>query len=234
MPEPDYFDRLLARRAGPFADVVRARPRLPGPFERAEPRWHEAQAAGPVRTPPAAGLPRVERHTEIRIAPPDPAVQVALPAPPGPRWLERPALATDLTPPARPEDRPRPEPAPAASARPGAAQPGSPRPGSPRPGSARPARPGPVVARAAPAIGPASPVLPMPRGLIAASARPAAPQPASRRRAKPAEPAVNIRIGRLEVRASADQPAARAPRPGRVAPAVNLSDYLTSGRGAGE
>ncbi|MBT2677254.1 hypothetical protein J7E95_42025, partial [Streptomyces sp. ISL-14] len=39
-PVPDFLDRLIARHApaaaGARTDVVRVRPRLPGPFERVE------------------------------------------------------------------------------------------------------------------------------------------------------------------------------------------------------
>ncbi|WP_344518996.1 hypothetical protein, partial [Paractinoplanes durhamensis] len=106
MPEPDYFDRLLARqRVGPAAGVARVRPRLPGPFERAEARWiePELEPVSPLsRVPaPAASPIRTERHTETRTEPAGPVNQwityPAQPESPGPGT--RPSSGRETAPP---------------------------------------------------------------------------------------------------------------------------------------
>ncbi|WP_328429401.1 hypothetical protein [Streptomyces sp. NBC_00443] len=82
-PAPDFLDRLIARHApaavGPRPDVVRVRPRLPGPFERVEAvRATEPEpddGSGllwPATTPtavrpgetPATATPAARLHTE--------------------------------------------------------------------------------------------------------------------------------------------------------------------------
>ncbi|MBW6435161.1 hypothetical protein KZ829_15580 [Actinoplanes hulinensis] len=221
MPEPDFFDRLLARHTG-LGDAVTARPRLPGPFERAEPRWEEVEAppeplrsaSEPGARPAPAAPARIERRTEIRhterftprVADPEPdtpipSTEPTLPAEPAARPPRDRVIVSRVTsePPVR-----------------SAAVP--------------PRSPAPTTARAEhPAAGPA----PLPRA--AAREAPAAPTrpesarpPVSHRRARPAEPTVRVTIGRLEVRATApERTPARTPRHGRPTPVVNLSDYLS-------
>ncbi|MFC7534572.1 hypothetical protein [Actinoplanes sp. GCM10030250] len=237
MPEPDYFDRLLARQGGAVAGGAGggaaggggavagwARPRLPGPFERAEPSRNEAP-----EPPPAAPLPsypkpdlewapqpsplqvRVERHTEVRTetAAPEPAVPAHTPMPAVDRWFTR------VVPRHQPGAQPQPDRASHQVT-----------PAAPR-GEA-PARP--AAIRVGPDHAPAAQAMPR-RDQTAEVRRNAVPPQASRRRARPAEPAVHVRIGRLEVRATGAAPApTRSVRPGRQDPAVSLTDYLTGGR----
>lgn len=224
--QPDYFDRLLARhRSIGNAGAGRTRPRLPGPFERAEPRWTEtvlpedptpppaAYAAGEPAGPPSPGPIRVERYTEIRTGPPTPSPG---PPPANPRWITRPT--------------PDPASVPASASPSGSAErPTASGPTPARPAAVRPAPTGPTVDRAAASPAPAPAV---PAGLRSnpspATRRAAAPPAVPRRRTRPAEPAVHIRIGRLEVRAGTARPPVTGPRAGRPAPAVSLSDYLSA------
>ena len=227
MPEPapdrppDYFDRLLARQM-PIADAGRTRPRLPGPFERAEARWTETllpeEPASPTAAypapepagPPPVGPIRVERHTEIRTGPPVPAPPLEPPAP-NPRWITRPAPdSASVSTPASGERPTSSGPVPAH--RPAAVRPAPVRPTAEPAAPARPTPAGPAVPRSTP-----SP----------AARRATAPPPAPRRRTRPAEPAVHIRIGRLEVRAGGAPAPVTTPRAARPAPAVSLSDYLS-------
>jgi hypothetical protein len=216
MPDPDYFDRLLARHAGVGdGDVARVRPRLPGPFERAAPRWVEAEepmrhAAHEPAAPPPSPLPqpgetRVEHHTETRTErtllsrqewitaePPGPLVQPEPDSPP---------IVAQVAPPSPPP-------------------------------AARPASPDRTREPAALTIqrekgdkGEKHQTTEQATAVRRAAALPITP----RRRPKPAEPpAVHVRIGRLEVRADRPAPPKRTatPRPGRPAPAVSLTDYL--------
>lgn len=218
MPEPDYFDRLLARQGG--GDV---RPRLPGPFERAEPSWTETVAdpqVAPVlrvvREPAAAPAPppiRVERHTEVRVEPLTPVVHQQL------------VTHTVVSPPARPDQAVPVQ----QTTSPAAADVRLPSP-----------RAAPTVVDGADATNlistpsrPVSVARPRPRREQRVTTQRGSPNlPATRRRPQPpAEPAVSIRIGRLEVRTAGDgKPAPRSPRPGRPAPAVSLIDYLSAGR----
>ncbi|MEU6472953.1 hypothetical protein ABZ902_27160, partial [Streptomyces massasporeus] len=113
-PEPDFLDRLLARHATPAAQrpgVVRVRPRLAGPFERAEavratpPGPEDAEPLWPVAAPvpgtrpdpapPAAReVVRTERErtvvrTERAPAPAEPATRPARRDEPGARRNHR-------------------------------------------------------------------------------------------------------------------------------------------------
>ncbi|MFE6096276.1 hypothetical protein ACFQ7M_30470, partial [Streptomyces massasporeus] len=126
-PEPDFLDRLLARHATPAAQrpgVVRVRPRLAGPFERAEavratpPGPEDAEPLWPVAAPvpgtrpdpapPAAReVVRTERErtvvrTERAPVPAEPATRPARRDVPGEPLL-RPAA------PVRPALRPVPD-----------------------------------------------------------------------------------------------------------------------------
>ncbi|MCX4677176.1 hypothetical protein OG413_18035 [Streptomyces sp. NBC_01433] len=242
---PDYFDRLLARYApvataddtGGSGARVHVRPRLPGPFERAEavrqgqPEPDEPAALIPSAPPPASGPPRpwrperevhTERHTVVR---------------------------TEQAPPPGESDRPvrPPAPAPTPLLRPSAAASPLLRPGTAE--AARAARRGDPSASDAPAPAPAvatsrAPVAaefartsaPVePRGSDTAAARGAAPGSVGRRAPRPADRVVHVRIGRLEVSAAAPPGASGSPggrtaqQTGRPAPVLTLDDYLSRG-----
>ncbi|MBQ0986084.1 hypothetical protein KBZ10_16500 [Streptomyces sp. F63] len=240
MPDPDHFDRLLARHtpvravAGAAAPA-RVRPRLPGPFERVESLRAAdpgPEEGGPLSAPaaPAARGPveMVRREREVR---------------------------TDRHTVVRSSEVPRGEPVPPVTARPAAPllRPAAPVPPGPRPaGRETPRRerrgsapapaaggPGPTVAAAAPhppgvVAAPPAAVPPRPREADAAAAREAARSGAGRRRGRGAEQVVHVEIGRLEVSAAgAARPGERAGggsgRTGRPAPALSLDDYLTRG-----
>ncbi|MFI9586061.1 hypothetical protein ACIHCQ_30440 [Streptomyces sp. NPDC052236] len=237
MPDPDYFDRLLARYTPVpvTADgAVRVRPRLPGPFERVEavrtgpPEPDEPAAlvpsvSGPAFAPAAEPVRyerevRTDRHTVVRTeAPPagapersgDGAVRRTEPLPPSA------AASSDVEHPAA-AGRPRParrSPAPAAS-------------------DAARAVPAPAMRAAEPAP-PAVAAPARPRGADAATARGAALSSVGRRAPRPAERVVHVQIGRLEVSAApppgAGRPAAADTAPARRAPALTLDDYLSRG-----
>ncbi|WP_405811978.1 hypothetical protein OG524_29405 [Streptomyces sp. NBC_01520] len=232
----DYFDRLLARYtpvAAADSARVRVRPRLSGPFERAEalrsgpPEPDEPAALLPSAPGAATEVPRpvrevhTERHTVVRTE------RAPQPGEPGPQV--RPAAAV-------PAPLPGP-PAPSPKARPGgtegvrAARRG--RPSAPDdPASVPVVTAVPAQAAAAPARAAA---LPVPRGSDAAAARGAAPGPVGRRAPRPAERVVHVRIGRLEVSAAPPpganaSPAGRPAQPaGRPAPVLTLDDYLSRG-----
>ncbi|MEU1215236.1 hypothetical protein ACFYSH_11915 [Streptomyces sp. NPDC005791] len=237
----DYFDRLLARytpvaAADATGARVRVRPRLSGPFERAEAlRYGPPEADEPAallpsaasadRNPPRPPRPdrevRTERHTVVRterVPQPAESGQPARPPAAAPAPLLRPSAA--------PASRIRP--AGAEGARP--AHPGRP---------SAPDEPAAPVAPAAPAYAPVAPVraaaLTGPRGSDAATARSVAPGSVGRRAPRPAERVVHVQIGRLEVSA-APQPGANASpaghpaqRTGRPAPVLTLDDYLSRG-----
>lgn len=239
----DHFDRLLARYT-PVAAVhgtggpavrTRVRPRLPGPFERAEalrygpPEPDEPAALIPSapsadRELPRPTLPgrevRTERHTVVRTerAPrPGEAGQPARPAA---------APASLLRPPA----------VPVARARPGSAEGVTP-PRRARSSAAEERAAAPVVptapapAAAAPALA-AAPAVPRRSDSVA---RGAAPGSLGRRAPRPAERVVHVQIGRLEVSAAPRPGANAAPaerpaqRTGRPAPVLTLDDYLSRG-----
>ncbi|WP_419993654.1 hypothetical protein [Streptomyces boninensis] len=230
----DYFDRLLARHtpvraASAPADSVRARPRLPGPFERAEAVWseeaEETVAAQPLRPAadvrPGAGVVRhereirtTERETVLRTEPAAPAPEPDRPAPAA--ALLRPAA------PAGPALRP-----PASPARTGGARTGELATGAERPATdAAPAAiPPPGTGAAAVSAAPS----PRPGAADTALARTAA-RVAGRRGARAAaERTVHVQIGRLEVSAAGaggGRPAEGRRDEGRRAPAVSLADYL--------
>ncbi|MFD4032524.1 hypothetical protein ACFWVP_18875 [Streptomyces sp. NPDC058637] len=233
----DYFDRLLARYT-PVAATggarVRVRPRLAGPFERAEAlRYGPHEPDGPAALLPSAPRaatdpPRparevhTERHTVLRTE------RAPRPGETAPRV--RPAAAV-------PSPLPRPPVAPSPKARPAGAEEGV---HAARRGrqSAR-EEPASVPVVAAPAQSAAAPAraaaLPVPRGSDSAAARGAAPGPVGRRAPRPAERVVHVRIGRLEVSAAPPpganaSPAGRPAQPaGRPAPVLTLDDYLSRG-----
>lgn len=234
--EPDYFDRLLARQlpADAVPGRVRLRPRLPGPFERAEGRWTEIVEEDtlpplpvPVSPAPAPVPPAVTSAARPRPLVPDPSLLAAPRADP-PVPDARPAgpplrPAADVSPPpmaAPPSPRLRPDP--------------SPEQVSPArdDGTAPPSRPSPAPE---PPNGPAGLLRTAPARIIPPASPRRAEPPVSRTReeAPPEQPSVQVRIGRLEVRTA--EPERRRPSPvngGRRAPAVDLSGYL-SGRDSG-
>ncbi|MFJ2200136.1 hypothetical protein [Streptomyces violaceusniger] len=241
----DFFDRLLARHApvpapGPAAgggagdSPVRARPRLPGPYERiealgGEQPLPEEPAPARVAPPPAAHRHqevvrherevRTDRHTVVR-AERTPYEDVE-------RYAESPAPAPLLLPSTQITVRPQPAAPDAPATRRGDTA--SPAPGG-APAAAGP-RPGPPSGGGWPAV--AAAPLP-PRAADAAMGRDAARLPAGRRRGRTAQRTVHVQIGRLEVTAAAppgaDRAAAARPGPtGRRAPALSLDDYLARG-----
>ncbi|MFF8395676.1 hypothetical protein [Streptomyces sp. NPDC016172] len=238
-PEPDFLDRLLARHAAPAAQrpgVVRVRPRLAGPFERAEavradaPDPDDAEPLWPVTAPAAAARPdparpaarevvRTERErtvvrTEQVPAPAEPAARPARPAETREPLL-RPAA------PVRPALRPVPDTARRAAGR------GRPEGTGPTYAASAPTPPGADVAP--PAV--SAPLLPSAAGT--AAARDAVRQAAARRPGRQAEQVVQVRIGRLEVTAGGAPQGGARPRPReseRPGATVSLADYLARGR----
>ncbi|MGP3999962.1 hypothetical protein [Streptomyces sp. 8N706] len=227
----DFFDRLLARHApappaGPAGGVVRLRPRLPGPFERAgaaaEPPELDGAApdgaAAPERAADAvtfierARETRTDHRTVVR-------TEAAEPGPPHPAPAPA-AGAPLLRPPARIAPEPRPAPR-----TPGPGRPDAPaaEPAAPLPRSAASVSTPPGTGAAPPAAAP-----PRPRPTTAATARTAARAAAGRRQQKPAERVVHVQIGRLEVTATGGQSRPPRPeRPGRARPVLALDAYLS-------
>ncbi|HEU5161285.1 MAG TPA: hypothetical protein VFU43_30110 [Streptosporangiaceae bacterium] len=263
MPDPDFFDRLIARAvpgagigaardaAGAAeAGVVRARPRLPGPFERpgpasgfgladedAERLW--ARDRPWARPGPYPGEGETERRP-LSTGGPD-ASRAAEPSTlPFGRGRDRGVAA-----PAPPRRGTWPEPEPARAAEQASSRvvrellgerpilvPGAPAPapgGGPVP--PRPAFTPEDVSRASPGPRPAAaepPARPRPAERAEAAA---APPPFQQRRRPPTEKVVHVHIGRLEVSAgtaTSTSSSAAAPRrrPERPAPAVTLERFL--------
>ncbi|MFD9421605.1 MULTISPECIES: hypothetical protein [unclassified Streptomyces] len=242
---PDYFDRLLARYA-PVAAAddtegsgarVYVRPRLPGPFERAEavrqgpPEPDEPAALIPSAPPPASGPPRsmrperevhTERHTVVRTEqapPPGESDRPVRPPAPAPTPLLRPSAAAS------------------ALLRPGttegarAARQGDPSaPDAPAPAPSVAGAPAPAVTGFARTAAPVAP-----RDSDTAAARGATPGSVGRRAPRPADRVVHVRIGRLEVSAAPPPGANGSPggppaqQTGRPAPVLTLDDYLSRG-----
>ncbi|GHJ35084.1 hypothetical protein [Streptomyces sp. TS71-3] len=237
---PDFFDRLLARHvpaARPAGNVVRVRPRLPGPFERveavrgdADDLWAEEETAAlwpaasdPVPRPGEAGRSLREIRTEHE------------------RTVPHTERATGHDTAEAPASRPAPD-------EPGLLRPAaSPVPRSPRPAepgrrgtgrdTAEPAAPAPAAAALLPGASVAPPAAPTGAGPSAAAdaataARGAARAAAGRRGARGGERTVHVQIGRLEVSAGGAGSGARRPAPAqeRQGPAVSLAEYL-AGRG---
>ncbi|MFD7279421.1 hypothetical protein ACFV80_20860 [Streptomyces sp. NPDC059862] len=234
---PDFLDRLIARHApvstGPRPDVVRVRPRLPGPFERieavrarnagedAEPVWPSSTPSAAPRpdTPRAAPAARAARlHTE----------------------RERTVVRTE-----RPLADPAQPPAPPAVAEALLLRPVAPVVPGPRPvpdaGRRTPGRPERAVPTAASvpippgtdAASPAAPAAPRPRAADTAAAREAVRQAAARRSARAPEQVVQVQIGRLEVTAAPSPsggPRQRTPGTERPGATVSLAEYLARGR----
>ncbi|GGX22617.1 hypothetical protein [Streptomyces chartreusis] len=238
-PVPDFLDRLIARHApaatGPRPDVVRVRPRLPGPFERVEAvrstAPEEDEGSGllwPATTPEAArpgeaprpAAPAARTHTErertvvhTERTPADPAPRpAALPEVP----LLRPVAAVEPGALSAPEAVPR------------AAGRGRSERGATRSAASTPIPPG------AEAATPAAVSTPLrPSAADTAAARDAVRQAVARRPGKAPEQVVQVQIGRLEVTAGPAPSGGgrqRTPAPGRAGATVSLADYLARGR----
>jgi len=251
---PDFFDRLVARGSpdgtAPGSDagaagapsylenragIVRARPRLPGPFERPARPWPDDMLE--ITETPAPPGARAPEGTPIH-----PAAPAAAPWPGFQAQVRLPPVTY------RAGARvPEPDGIPAPSARPAI-----PLPAAPAPALSRPATPSPVPEPAAgltpsrpgggSGYGPpapaaaAAPQAPLP--LIVAAARPAPAPPGDGQRPGPGQdraapppgrtgPAVQVRIGRIDVQAAPDRGRRAAGRaPARPAPVVSLDRFL--------
>ncbi|PSM38537.1 hypothetical protein C6Y14_35895 [Streptomyces dioscori] len=237
---PDFFDRLLARHtpaALPPADVVRLRPRLAGPFERAEAvraTAPEPDTAGPLwPTAPQQGLQATDlpgptvREVQLRTERERTVVQAGRPvsdesAPrPVPRELPQVPLlrpAADVLPALRPVPD---------SVRRSAGR------GEPERASSPSAVSVPLPSGAGVASPAAVSAAPRPGAADTAAARDAARQATGRRSGRGGEQVVQVQIGRLEVTAAGAAPAGdgrRPAAPGRPAATVSLADYLARGR----
>jgi len=95
-----------------------------------------------------------------------------------------------------------------------------------RPLEPQPPRPSELAARRPPALG-----SPVPHGLLPPPRRPRFERPHKEERAPSSEPTVHVTIGRVEVRAVADQVPRRKERP--ASPVMSLDEYLTSRSGKG-
>ncbi|MFG1671173.1 hypothetical protein [Streptomyces sp. Y7] len=239
-PVPDFLDRLIARHApaaaGSRPDVVRVRPRLPGPFERVEAvrgTAPEPDEGADLLWPATA--PAAERPGEA----PSPAPPVArphterertvvrtehTPADPAPRPAARALPETPLLRPVAPV-APGPRPAPDAGRAAGR--------GRHERGPAQSAAPVPIP----PGTDAASPAAvstpPRPSAADTAAARDAVRQAAARRPGRAPEQVVQVQIGRLEVTAGPPPSGGtrqRTPSAGRQGAALSLADYLARGR----
>ncbi|MHC3474030.1 hypothetical protein ACYF6T_35760 [Streptomyces sp. 7R007] len=230
---PDFLDRLIARHT-PAArpDVVRVRPRLPGPFERVEAvrdrtdasdedalLWPAAPPAAVPPAPPGVAPARIRTERERTVVqterePGDPAPRPAPPARPDVPLL-------------RPAAQLPPGPRPAAdTARRAAGRGRADRDPAPTAASA----PTPPGAGAAPPA--AVPAATRPSAADTTAARDAVRQAAARRGGRAPEQVVQVQIGRLEVTA-APAGGGTQQRPGaarRPTAAVSLADYLARGR----
>ncbi|MEV0172029.1 hypothetical protein AB0I00_13040 [Streptomyces sp. NPDC050803] len=238
-PVPDFLDRLLARHtpaAGPRPDVVRVRPRLPGPFERVEAVRGTAAASDEdpgSPWPPAEPRPDAPRPPEVRLlhterertlvrterAPNERDLESrAVPSPRGETPLLRPVA------PVVPVARTAPETARRDPAR-----------GRQERGSAPSTASVTVPPGAADAVRPAAVSSPLrPSAADTAAARDAARQAAARRPGRTPEQVVQVQIGRLEVTAgpppSGGGTRQRSPEHSRPGATLNLADYLARGR----
>lgn len=231
---PDFLDRLLARHApaaaGGRPGVVRVRPRLAGPFERAEAVRGTAEP-GPESTAPgtlwptAAPVPETPGRTEVRLHTERERTVVHTEehrVEEG-RSIPRPAL-TPVAPQLRPLAPLTPRAVPEATRR------------TPAPRE-RGAFANPVSVTAPPATDTAPPAAvssPLrPSAADTAAARDAVRQAAARRPGRPPEQVVQVQIGRLEVTAGPSQQDGtrqRSPEHGRPATTLSLAEYLTRGR----
>ncbi|MEV5844612.1 hypothetical protein AB0M32_21870 [Streptomyces sp. NPDC051985] len=228
---PDFLDRLIARHTAPRPAATRARPRLPGPFERVEavrttapgtaaPLWPTTAPAAVPETAapdPALGETRTthterERtvvHREPPVAPAEPAVRrpvapLLRPAAPVAAAVPRPTASGAVRPPA---GRARPETSPISAPVP--------------------------VPPGTDAVPDGVSAAPRPRAADTAAARDAVRQAAARRPARAAaEQVVQVQIGRLEVTAAAaGDGRRRPPAKERAGAALGLAEYLADREG---
>ncbi|MGN9816972.1 hypothetical protein ACTMUQ_16725 [Streptomyces sp. SD11] len=237
---PDFFDRLLARHtpaAESPTDVVRVRPRLAGPFERAEAvraTAPEPDTAGPLwPTAPQQGSRDTDltgptvREVQLRTERERTVVRAGRPVPeePAPRPVPRDLPEAPLLRPAA-EALPALRPVPDSVRRPAGR-------GEPERAASPSAVSVPLpsgTAAASPAAGSAAP---RPSAADTAAAREAVRQTVGRRSGRGGEQVVQVQIGRLEVTAAGAAPAGAGRRPagpGRQAATVSLADYLARGR----
>ncbi|GGJ08320.1 hypothetical protein [Streptomyces brasiliensis] len=234
--QPDFLDRLIARHTAARPDAVRVRPRLPGPFERAEavrsrtPETDTDPLTWPTVTPtavPEREAPRppaadVRRHTEReRTVVRTERAQTEPPPRPAPPPQAAPPLLRPVAPLA-----PGPRPAPRTGSR--TAGQGRSGPDADRTAAAVPIPPG--TAAAPPTVASAA----LPSAADTAAAREAVRQTAARRPARTPEQVVQVQIGRLEVTAG-QGPSRNGTRPPtrtdeRPEAALSLADYLARGR----
>ncbi|MFH8466800.1 hypothetical protein [Streptomyces sp. NPDC017991] len=237
---PDFFDRLLARHtpaAVPPADVVRLRPRLAGPFERAEAvraTAPEPDTAGPLwPTAPQRGLSQPDlaaptvREVQLRTERERTVVQAGRPVSeaPAPRRVSRDLPEVPLL---RPAAEVVPAARPVADSVRRSARRGEPERASSPSAVSVPLPSGTGVA--SPAAGSAAL---RPGAAETAAARDAVRQATGRRSGRGGEQVVQVQIGRLEVTAAGAAPAGGSRRPaapGRPAATVSLTDYLARGR----
>ncbi|MFI1410356.1 hypothetical protein ACH4Y0_10665 [Streptomyces sp. NPDC020707] len=237
---PDFFDRLLARHtpaAAPPADVVRLRPRLAGPFERAEavraaapdpdtgaPLWPTAPQQGSVATDLAGSA---VREVQLRTERERTVVQAGRPVSgePAPR-----PVPLDL--PQAPLLRPAAEVVPAPLPAPDSVRRSNVR-GEPERASAPSAVSVPLPSGTGVASPAAVSAAPRPGPADTAAARDAVRQATGRRSRRGGEQVVQVQIGRLEVTAAGAAPSGggrRPAAPGRPSATVSLADYLARGR----
>ncbi|MBD0840634.1 hypothetical protein [Streptomyces sp. TRM68416] len=236
-PVPDFLDRLLARHtpaAVPRPDVVRVRPRLPGPFERVEAvrgTAPEPDDAPDSPWPPAAPHRDAPRPSEVRLRHTERERTVVR--------TERAPQERDLGPtvvPPAPVRAPLLRPAAPVAAAPrtvpetGRREPGR---GRPERGSAQNAAPVPVPP-GTDAVRPAAVSSPLrPSAADTAAARDAARQAAARRPGRTPEQVVQVQIGRLEVTAGPPPGGGtrqRTPEHSRAGATLSLAEYLARGR----
>ncbi|WP_128430126.1 hypothetical protein [Streptomyces cyaneus] len=241
-PVPDFLDRLIARHtpvaaAGARTDVVRVRPRLPGPFERVEAVRSTApepddgsdllwpattpSAVHPEQAPrPAAAAPRTHTERERTVVHTERA-----PADPAPRPATRALPEAPLLRPVAPVAA-QPRPTPDAAHR-GAGR-GRTERGAPQSTASVPIPPG------TDAVSPTAVSAALrPSAADTAAARDAVRQAAARRPSRAPEQVVQVQIGRLEVTAGPSPSGGtrqRTPSTGRPATTLSLAEYLTQGR----
>ncbi|BCL31746.1 hypothetical protein ACFFS2_17275 [Streptomyces aurantiacus] len=240
---PDFFDRLLARHtpaAVPPANVVRLRPRLAGPFERAEAVRAdgpdpEQDTRGPL-WPTSNQVPRGEGDVA------DSTVREIQFRTERERTVVRPGRAPSDEPASRPPARDLPE---TPLLRPATVVVPAPRPvpdaARRTAGRGEPER---AFAQSAVSVSLPSGADAVPPAAVSAALRPsvadtaaardAVRQGAGRRPGRGGEQVVQVQIGRLEVTAAGASPGngdgSRRPAPtGRPAASLSLADYLARG-----
>ncbi|WP_367324307.1 hypothetical protein [Streptomyces sp. HUAS ZL42] len=234
---PDFLDRLIARHAAPVTEAVRVRPRLPGPFERAEAvraRAPEPDGADPLLWPsatpssaPERDAPRPAAATPARLHTERERTVVRTEREPGDQGRRSAVPELPEAPLLRPSAPLAPGPRPAAESPRRTPGRGRAEPGPDRTAVSVPTPPGTDTAPPA-----SAPVAARPAAADTAAAREAARQAAARRPARAPEQVVQVQIGRLEVTAAptAGPTRQRPPAAGRPGATVSLAEYLARGR----